>query len=287
MGVFRFRQFSVINERSALKLGTDAVLLGSAMTLPLPSDDTFAVKSSTSGNTLTPAFLPGPQCLDIGTGTGVIALMLAQRCPRARILGIDIDLPSFEEAADNFARSPWPDRLTAAHLSLEQLDTRLDVSLARAATAEGEGCPQFDLIFSNPPYYDTSLLNPDSREAEARHSCSLSYRDILRFAARRLSPHGTLSLILPAQSESELLRFAASCGLNLFRIVRIRTTPKKPFRRIIAEFSLSPAAAQCPFEEQFSLPSGLCQSPVQEELTLQDGKCRSRQYEELTREFYL
>lgn len=252
MGVFRFRQFSVINERSALKLGTDAVLLGAAMTLPASS--------------------PGPQCLDIGTGTGVIALMLAQRCPQARILGIDIDLPSFEEAADNFALSPWPDRLTALHLSLEQLDSRLDVSLARAATAEGEGCPQFDLIFSNPPYYDTSLLNPDIREAAARHSCSLSYRDILRFAARRLSPHGTLSLILPAQSESELIRFAASCGLNLFRIVRIRTTPKKPFRRIIAEFSL---------------PSGLCQSPVQEELTLQDGKRRSRQYEELTREFYL
>lgn len=261
MGVFRFRQFSVINERSALKLGTDAVLLGAAMTLPASS--------------------PGPQCLDIGTGTGVIALMLAQRCPRARILGIDIDLPSSEEAAENFARSPWPDRLTALHLSLEQLDTRLEAAGSLA------GSPQFDLIFSNPPYYDTSLLNPDSREAEARHSCSLSYRDILRFAARRLSPHGTLSLILPAQSEPELLRFAASCGLNLFRIVRIRTTPKKPFRRIIAEFSLSPAAAQCPFEEQFSLPSGLCQSPVQEELTLQDGKLRSRQYEELTREFYL
>lgn len=261
MGVFRFRQFSVINERSALKLGTDAVLLGAAMTLPASS--------------------PGPQCLDIGTGTGVIALMLAQRCPRARILGIDIDLPSCEEVAENFARSPWPDRLTALHLSLEQLDTRLEAAGSLA------GCPQFDLIFSNPPYYDTSLLNPDSREAEARHSCSLSYRDILRFAARRLSPHGTLSLILPAQSESELLRFAASCGLSLFRIVRIRTTPKKPFRRIIAEFSLSPAPAQCPFEEQFSLPSGLCQSPVQEELTLQDGKRRSRQYEELTREFYL
>ena len=74
MGVFRFRQFSVINERSALKLGTDAVVLGAAMTLPASS--------------------PAPQCLDIGTGTGVIALMLAQRCPRARILGIDIDLPS-------------------------------------------------------------------------------------------------------------------------------------------------------------------------------------------------
>ena len=275
MGVFRFRQFSVINERSALKLGTDAVLLGAAMTLPspLPSPLSLPLPSADTA--------PAPQCLDIGTGTGVIALMLAQRCPRARILGIDIDLPSFEEAADNFASSPWPDRLTAAHLSLDQLDSRLEAAGSLA------GSPRFDLIFSNPPYYDTSLLNPDSREAEARHSCSLSYRDILRFAARRLSPHGTLSLILPAQSEPELLRFAASCGLSLFRIVRIRTTPKKPFRRIIAEFSLSPAAAQCPFEEQFSLPSGLCQSPVQEELTLQDGKHRSRQYEELTREFYL
>ena len=247
MGEFRFKQFTVRQDVSALKVGTDAVLLGAAMTL-LPSDRTL---------------------LDVGTGTGVIALMAAQRlavpsaplaCGSAitstglpDIIAIDIDGPSAAEAAANFAASPWPGMLSARHCSLQ--DFAPDAPL--------------DVIFSNPPFYDESLRNPDAREAAARHTCSLSYRDLCAFAARHLAPDGRLSLILPAECEAALLRTAVSFGLHPFRILRILTTAGKAPRRIVAGFSRGRAA----FRE--------------ESLTLMSGASRTPEYSLLTAPFYL
>ena len=247
MGEFRFKQFTVRQDASALKVGTDAVLLGAAMTL-LPSDRTL---------------------LDVGTGTGVIALMAAQRlavpsaplaCGSAitstglpDIIAIDIDGPSAAEAAANFAASPWPGMLSARHCSLQ--DFAPDAPL--------------DVIFSNPPFYDESLRNPDAREAAARHTCSLSYRDLCAFAARHLAPDGRLSLILPAEYEAALLRTAASFGLHPFRILRILTTAGKAPRRIVAGFSRGRAAFR------------------DESLTLMSGASRTPEYSLLTAPFYL
>ena len=210
MSEFRFKQFSVKQDRAALKVGTDAVLLG-----------TLASLEGMTGETA--------ELLDIGTGTGVISLIIAQRlapiAPDWHISAIDIDGPSILDAGDNFTASPWPGHLQAIHSSLQEFS--------------GYG---FDLIFSNPPFYDDSLRNPDPREANARHSASLSYRDILAFAAeclRKPSDNftgGRLSLILPAEEEARLLRTAASFDLFPFRIVRIRTVEKKKPRRIVAEF---------------------------------------------------
>lgn len=228
---FKFKQFEVKNEASALKVGTDAVLLGAAMTIRA-SDRNM---------------------LDIGTGTGVIALMAAQRHPSARIEAIDIDRESAEEAALNFAESPWEERLHAQHLSLSAF--RPD--------------EPFDLVFSNPPYFDESLRNPDPRESEARHTQSLSYRDICVFCADHLCPEGRLALILPAETEKTLVRTAASFGLYLSRIVRIRTVERKPFKRIIAEFS-----------RERTTPQECC-------LTLQKEGKRTQEYASLTEDFYL
>lgn len=228
---FRFRQFEVRNESSALKVGTDAVLLGASMTIQ-PADS---------------------RLLDIGTGTGVIALMAAQRSKTAVVTAIDIDKPSAEEAAFNFAHSPWPDRLESIH-----------TSLAQYSPSAG-----FDLIFSNPPFYDNSLKNPDSRESAARHTETLSYREICGFASAYLTQDGRLSLILPAEEEIRLCRTAASFGLHPFRIVRVRTTERKPFRRMIAEFGRE--------------RTDMCE----EELVLQRGDGRSEAYEALTSEFYI
>lgn len=228
---FKFKKFEVRNEASALKVGTDAVLLGAAMTLR--ADDR--------------------NMLDIGTGTGVIALMAAQRHPYARIEAIDIDAASAAEAALNFSESPWAERLHAQHLPLSGF--RPD--------------EPFDLVFSNPPYFDESLRNPDPRESEARHTQSLSYRDICAFCANHLSPQGRLALILPAETEKTLVRTAASFGLYLCRIVRIRTVERKPFKRIIAEFGRERKTAQeC-------------------SLTLQKEGKRTLEYASLTEEFYL
>lgn len=230
---FKFKRFEVENRKSALKVGTDAVLLGAAMTLR--DTDSFL--------------------LDIGTGTGVIALMAAQRLESSRpfIEAIDIDGASAEEAAQNFAASPWSGSLRAENTALS------DYSPDR----------RFDCIFSNPPYYDNSLRNPDEREAVARHTDSLSSADICTFASEHLTWEGRLSLILPAESEKSLMRTAASFGLFPFRIIRIRTTPAKPFKRLIAEFSRSRGAV------------------LEEVLVLMDAGARSREYSKLTESFYL
>lgn len=228
---FRFKQFSVRQDNSALKVGTDAVLLGAAMTVS-PADR---------------------HLLDVGTGTGVIALMAAQRCPEAEIVAVEIDGPSAGEAAFNFAASPWSSRLQAICTPLQ------------AYAPPG----RFDLIFSNPPYFDNSLTNPDERETAARHTISLSYGDICAFAAEWLTPEGRLSFILPSDGEQRLIRVAASFGLHPFRSLRIRTTAAKAPKRLIIEFSRTRSKV------------------MENELTLQDGPERSAAYSALTREFYL
>ena len=250
MGVFRFKKFEVVNERSAMKVNTDGVLLGASMTI-LPSDRAM---------------------LDVGTGTGTIALMAAQRLSSAilnsstvilnevknpRIDAIDIDEASASEASANFINSPWNSILKAHHLPLEEF----------AASAE----TVYDLIFSNPPYFEDSLTAPDERKSTARHtSDGLSYRDIFEFAKDRLSENGRVSLVLPADQEAALTRYARMCGLYLFRILRVRTVPRKAPSRIIAEFSRT-----------------RCAELSEELLTIQDEGKYTQEYLSLTGDFYL
>ena len=213
-----------------MKVNTDGVLLGAAMTIP----DNASLM------------------LDIGTGTGTIALMAAQRHSTASIHAIDIDEASAREAAQNFQQSPWGGRLTVFHTALA--DFKPDC--------------RYGHIFSNPPYYDNSLTNPDGRKAEARHSLNLSYSHILAFAADHLTPEGTLSLILPADARKNLFREAGSWGLFPFRIMMIRTTPKKKPSRMIAEFSFRRA------------------TPSEELLTIQNSGKYTQEYISLTDDFY-
>ena len=211
MGVFRFKRFEVVNERSAMKVNTDGVLLGALMTI-LPTDRTL---------------------LDIGTGTGTIALMAAQRLSQCgichadrsaenRVDAIDIDEASAEEAEANFRNSPWSEVLHAYHTSLDEFASDR----------------KYDLIFSNPPYFEDSLNAPEERRNNARHtSTGLSYREILDFASQSLTDNGRVAFVLPAETEAALCRHARMNGLHLFRIVRVRTVPRKEPSRIIAEFS--------------------------------------------------
>ena len=251
MGVFKFKQFNVVNERSAMKVNTDGVLLGAAMTLR--EDDR--------------------RLLDIGTGTGTIALMAAQRlngiCGQAgndedrartdvvRIDAIDIDEPSATEAAMNFEQSPWAESLRAHNVSLDQF---------AAACSE-----TYDLIFSNPPYFENSLTAPDERKSTARHaSDGLSYRDIFAFASQNLSSDGRVSLVLPADQEYDLCRHARMMGFHLFRIVRVRTVPRKSPARMIVEFTRHRVSDVC-----------------EELLTIQNAGNYTAEYLALTGDFYL
>ena len=257
MGVFRFKRFEVVNERSAMKVNTDGVLLGAAMTVR-PSDRTL---------------------LDVGTGTGTIALMAAQRldpagrlgndaCPdgkggaegRACIIdAIDIDEVSVGEAEANFSASQWKEFLRARKASLEEFAESLDEDV------------RYDLIFSNPPYFDDSLKAPQERRSNARHtSTGLSYRELLDFASHRLSDEGRVSMVLPSETEALLCRHARMCGLHLFRLVRIRTVPRKAPSRIIAEFGRA-----------------RCAEPDELMLTIQNEGKYTEEYLSLTHDFYL
>lgn len=216
MGLFRFKQFSVANVRSAMKVNTDGVLLGAVADV-LPSDR---------------------EVLDIGTGTGVVALMVAQRlsavAPEYHVQGIDIDAPSAEEAGENFRNSPWAGHLDAEHVSLALHDRN---------TLQGGEQVMYDLIVSNPPYYDNSLETPERRRNTARHtgdgsSASLSYREILEYASGHLRQEGRLAMILPADQEKALLRYARMCRFHLWKIMRVRTLERKPAARILVQFKL-------------------------------------------------
>ena len=216
--MFRFKQFSVRQEVSAMKVGTDGVLLGAWATV-LPEERL---------------------ALDVGTGTGVIALMLAQRSataisgekPGLRILGIDLDEAAAGEAAANFAASPWADRLTARADSLQSF-------LAEQAQTP-DFVPQFDVIVSNPPFFAADVAAPDGRRSAARQCGSLPPSELLAAGALLLSPSGRLAVIYPPEEASGFRLEAESAGLYLSRQTRVISVAGQPPKRLLMEFTRIP-----------------------------------------------
>lgn len=219
-----------------MKVGTDGVLLGAWCA---------------SGDHTSPR-----RILDVGCGTGLIALMVAQRFPEAEITGIDISREAVEEATLNFRDSPWADRLNAVEADFNIYDP-----------SEG----RFDLIVSNPPFFDNGALAPDRNRSLARHDESLPLKTLIARAAELLSVAGVLSLILPADRENTLKFEAALSRFSIKRLVRVSTTPDRSPKRILAELVLSPAVTACT-----------------ETLALKDGKgIPTREYAALVEDFYL
>ena len=187
---FRFRQFTVWHDRCAMKVGTDGVLLGA-----------WAGQGR-----------PG-KILDIGTGSGLIALMLAQRFPEARITGIEPDAEAAAQAGENFLCSPWHDRLAVSTATLQDF------------TSGAAGKETFDLIVSNPPFYDSTLLNPDARRSAARHTATLPYSELMRCASALMTGTSELDIIIPSEYWRQILQAAGDNGLAPQRLVRISSTP--------------------------------------------------------------
>lgn len=231
--MFRFKQFSIEQERCAMKVGTDGVLLGAWCDLR-DADR---------------------HILDIGTGTGVIALMAAQRCPSAHITAIDIDQECVAQAAENISASPWSDRVEAVCGDIRSFEPAV----------------RFDHIVTNPPYFTSSLLPPDKARSVARHCTCLSFADIVAAADRLLAAEGRMSFILPCDAADELIGL---CG-ELFGVSRrcdVRSTPHSPVKRSMVEL--------------VRVSTGV--TPVREELVIQSAhETFTDDYKRLTRDFYL
>ena len=244
---FRFKQFTVWHDRCAMKVGTDGVLLGAWSPVDSQASSSKSLKSS-----------KGFKVLDIGTGSGLIALMLAQRIEGAQITAIDIDSGAVEQAKYNFSQSPWSDRLRCQQTALQDL--------------KGEAI--YDLIVSNPPYFQDSLKNPDSQRAMARHTDSLSYNELLAHSARLLTNKGILALVLPIEAEQQIIALAKTHRLYPTHITHVYPKPGKAAKRLLIAFSQSPIANS--------------PSPIANSLTLESENApRSEEYKELTKEFYL
>lgn len=230
---FQFKQFTIHQQRCAMKVGTDGTLLGAWAQVPIKS----------------------ARILDIGTGTGLIALMMAQRFPEATVLGIDIDGEAVSQAQENVALSPFVSRVEI------RLQNVLDFECK-------EG---YDAIVSNPPYFVNAITCPDQQRTIARHTISLTYEGLMKSAYRLLKPDGMFSLVIPSECRSTLEAEACLAGFFLSRVTQIRTTPMKQPKRQLIEL------LKHPVDELY----------IEEGIIEEYPNVRSSWHQQLTQDFYI
>lgn len=228
---FSFKQFTIRQERCSFKVGTDGVILGAY--------------SDVAGIT---------RVLDIGSGTGLIALMLAQRC-NAEITALEPDTDSYDQMCENFRNSAWGSRLIAVNSTLQEF----------------RSTGKFELIVSNPPYFINSIRNPDNRKSASRHNDTLCHDDLLSGVARLLDDKGRFQVIMPYAEGNILIAMASGYGLYCSNILKIKSLPTSEIRRLVLSFSRVKTVPR----ERF--------------LTIEHGPRHefTAEYKALTRDFYL
>jgi tRNA1Val (adenine37-N6)-methyltransferase len=200
--MFQFKQFTIHQNQSAMKVGTDGVLLGAWTPIDhLP----FSI-------------------LDIGTGTGLIALMLAQRTNAEEIEAIEIDADAHEQATENFESSPWNDRLFCFHASLDAFMEELQDE-------------EYDLIVSNPPFYSENVSSGSQARDNARQNQSLPFEDLCEAASVLLSDEGIFAIIAPFKEEQRFIGLAMENDLHPMKITRVKGTPDSETKRSLLAFS--------------------------------------------------
>lgn len=227
---FRFKRFTVLHDRCGMKVGTDGVLLG----------------AWASG---------GCRILDIGTGTGLIALMMAQRFPSTCVTAVDIDGAACRQARHNVAASPFAERI-------DVVETRIQ---------DYHSAEPFDCIVANPPYYSFGLRNPDAQRSAARHTDTLSFRDLFIAADGLLSECGVMSIIVPSEAVEAVVEQSYYVGMMLSRRCDVRTVARRAPRRALLAFSRRR-------DDVAELTEAVLQTA--------DGS-RSPWYDALTKDFYL
>ena len=233
--MFTFKQFAIEQDRCAMKIGTDGVLLGAWAPI---DNHPFSI-------------------LDTGTGTGIIALMLAQRSAAQQIDALEIDEAAYEQATDNFENSPWNDRLFCFHAGLDEF------------IEEPE--EEYDLIVSNPPFYSEDYKTENESRDLARFQDAMPFEQLLEAADLLLSEHGIFTVIIPFKEEENFIALANEFELYPLKITRVKGTPTTEIKRSLLAFSRN---------ETTDLPI--------DELVIETARhVYTQEYIGLTKDFYL
>lgn len=228
---FRFKQFTIQQERTAMKVGTDGVLLGAWANME-----------------------KARHILDIGTGTGVIALMAAQKMEEATIDAVEINLEAYEQACENVKQSPWVERIKLHHLSIFDFNPGIT----------------YDRIICNPPFFIESTPAPDKNRTQARHCLDFSHKNLLQSVKRLLSDNGHFCTILPTNEAIQLISLARQENLYVSRLTRVLPTPVKPPKRYLMDFTSAPGTS------------------LEQDMILELSRHQySDEYIQLTKDFYL
>ncbi|MEZ4881476.1 MAG: methyltransferase [Flavobacteriaceae bacterium] len=231
---FQFKQFTVEQDRCAMKIGTDGVLLGAWASL---KNNPFSI-------------------LDIGAGTGIIALQLAQRSNAEMIDALEIDENAYEQCVENFENSPWGDRLFCYHASLEEFVEEIE--------------DKYDLIISNPPFYSEDYKTPNESRDIARFNDALPFDELIESASKLLSDEGIFAVIIPRKEEENFIKMASEVNLFPRRIFRVRGNENCEEKRSMLEFSFENISAKI------------------ENLTIETSRHNyTEEYKNLVRDFYL
>jgi tRNA1Val (adenine37-N6)-methyltransferase len=234
MSIFKFKQFHVNQNQCAMKIGTDGVLLGA----------------------WTPLINNPLNVLDIGAGTGILSLMLAQRSYAEQIDAIEIDENAYEQCVENFEASPWGDQLFCFHAGLDEF--------------VDEPEDEYDLIISNPPFYSEDFKTDDSQRDLARFQDALPFEELIEAAALLLSDNGIFSVIIPFKEEAKFVSMCKELELFPLKITRVKGTPTSEIKRSLLAFSR------------------IEQTPLIDELTIEISRQHyTPEYIELTKDFYL
>lgn len=198
--MFQFKQFSIEQDKTAMKVGTDGVLLGAWAPI---DHHPFSV-------------------LDIGAGTGLIALMIAQRTTAEQIDALEIDEDAYEQAVGNFENSPWGDRLFCYHAGLDEF--------------VDEPEDEYDLIVSNPPFYSEDFKSNDDQRDLARFQDAMPFEDLIEAADLFLSENGVFAVIIPFKEEAKFVTLAKDFELFPFKITRVKGTVQSEIKRSLLAF---------------------------------------------------
>jgi len=234
---FHFKKFSIDQDKTAMKVGTDAVLLGAWCSLETYPDT----------------------ILDVGSGTGLVSLMMAQRSDAETIDAVEIDPNAYEQNVANFEKSDWSNRLFCYHSSFQDFSEEMN-----------EEDEEYDLIISNPPFYNDNFETNNTSRNTARFTSALSFKDLLEGTSKILSDSGVFTIIIPFKEEVVFLSLAGKYRLFLNRVCRVRGTENSEIKRSMLEFSF--------YQKE------------EEETTLvieKDRHIYTQDYVNLTKDFYL